>query len=213
MIDLYAWPTPHGLTVTVMLEELGLPYNLKLVDITKPESQNHEYLRFAPMGRIPVIVEHDDSKSKKGTPTTVWEAGAICLYLAEKSNEFLPKTTQERAAVYQWLMFQNSTLGPTLGQAFYYRKMAKEKHQEAIDRFTNEAVRCLQSLELHFKDNQFLTGEYSIADITTYPWVKALDRLEFNIEKLENLCRWRDTISARPAVQKGMQIFKESAAA
>jgi GST-like protein len=213
MLKLYAWPTPHGIKTTIMLEELKLPYELTLIDPTKSQDQNDSYAKLSGQGKVPLLVDDEEGGKKQQNPFTLWDSSAILVYLAEKHNQFFPKKMNERATVYQWLFHQASLVTPTLGHAFYYRKMAKEKNQEAIDRYTNETIRLLQALELHLKDNAYLSGDYSIADIAMFPWIKALDQLEFNIEKLENLTRWRDKISLRPGVEKGIQVFKEKAAA
>lgn len=213
MLKLYAWPTPHGIKATIMLEELKIPYELVLIDPMKPQDQDTSYAKLAGQGKLPLLVDEDEGGKKQQSPLMLWDSCAILLYLAEKSGQLLPKKLAERSQVYQWLFQQASLITPTFGHAFYYRKMAKDKNQEAIDRYTNESIRLLQGLELHLKDHAYLSGDYSVADIATFPWIKALDQLEFNIEKLENLTRWRETISHRPAVEKGIQIFKEKAAA
>jgi glutathione S-transferase len=213
MLKLFAWPTPHGITTTIILEELKLKYDLTLIDPMKPQDQNAEYAKYSGFGKLPLLVDEEEGGKKQQSPVLLWDSNAILLYLAEKHNQLLPKKLTEKAGVYQWLFHQASLITPTLGHVFYYRKIAKEKNQEAIDRYTNESIRLLQGLELHLKNHAFLAGDYSIADISTFPWIKSLDQLEFNIEKLENLSRWRDNIVNRPAVEKAVLVFKDQAAA
>lgn len=213
MLELYAWPTPQGIKVTIMLEELKVPYHLTLIDPTKPQDQDPDYAKLLPLGRLPFMIDNDIGSKQKQDSIALWDSSAILLYLAEKHSQLVPKKLIDRAQVYQWFMHQASAISPILGHAFYYRKLTTVKNQEAIDRYTNESIRLLQSLESHLKDKAYLAGDYSIADIATFPWIKALEQLEFNIDKLENLCRWRETISHRPAVEKGIQIFKDKMAA
>lgn len=211
-LNLYAWPTPNGLKATLLLEELGVPYHLTPVDLTKNDQRTAEFLKLNPNGKIPVLV---DESTGDGNPVTIWESGAILLYLAEKYNQLMPKSLHEKAKVYQWLMFQMSAIGPIFGQTYFLRKKSPEAGaSKVVDRYVQESIRLLQILDLHLGKNKFLTGDtYTIADIALFPWIKSTDKFDFNIEKLQNLCRWRDEIAKRPAVPKAISAFQNAGAA
>jgi GST-like protein len=202
MIQLYSWKTPNGRKVSVMLEEIGLPYEIHAVDLGKRQQFTPEYLAINPNNKIPSII---DSDGPGGKPLTLFESGAILLYLAEKTGKLWPQDMRKRYEVIQWLMFQMGGVGPMFGQANYFFRL-EEKVPYAIDRFHKEALRLYRVLEQELSKKEFLAGEYSIADIATYPWVGRHDIHQVKLEDFPNVKRWFDKISARPAVQKGMEI-------
>jgi GSH-dependent disulfide-bond oxidoreductase len=202
MIKLYSWKTPNGRKVSVMLEEIGLPYEVHAVDLGKRQQFTPEYLAINPNNKIPSIIDTD---GPGGKPLTLFESGAILMYLAEKTGKFWPQDMRKRYEVIQWLMFQMGGVGPMFGQANYFFRL-EEKVPYAIDRFHKEALRLYRVLEQELSKKEFLAGEYSIADIATYPWVGRHDIHQVNLEDFPNVKRWFDKISARPAVQKGMEI-------
>ena len=202
MIQLYSWKTPNGRKVSVMLEEIGLPYEVHAVDLGKRQQFTPEYLAMNPNNKIPSIIDTD---GPGGKPLTLFESGAILMYLAEKTGKFWPQDMRKRYEVIQWLMFQMGGVGPMFGQANYFFRL-EEKVPYAIDRFHKEALRLYRVLEQELSKKEFLAGEYSIADIATYPWVGRHDIHQVKLEDFPSVKRWFDTISARPAVQKGMEI-------
>jgi GSH-dependent disulfide-bond oxidoreductase len=202
MIKLYSWKTPNGRKVSVMLEEIALPYEVHAVDLGKRQQFTPEYLAINPNNKIPSIIDTD---GPGGKPLTLFESGAILMYLAEKTGKFWPQDMRKRYEVIQWLMFQMGGVGPMFGQANYFFRL-EEKVPYAIDRFHKEALRLYRVLEQELSKKEFLAGEYSIADIATYPWVGRHDIHQVNLEDFPNVKRWFDKISARPAVQKGMEI-------
>jgi GSH-dependent disulfide-bond oxidoreductase len=202
MIQLYSWKTPNGRKVSVMLEEIGLPYEIHAVDLGKRQQFTPEYLAINPNNKIPSII---DSDGPGGKPLTLFESGAILLYLAEKTGKLWPQDMRKRYEVIQWLMFQMGGVGPMFGQANYFFRL-EEKVPYAIDRFHKEALRLYRVLEQELSKKEFLAGEYSIADIATYPWVGRHDIHQVKLEDFPNVKRWFDKISERPAVQKGMEI-------
>jgi GSH-dependent disulfide-bond oxidoreductase len=202
MIQLYSWKTPNGRKVSVMLEEIGLPYEVHAVDLSKRQQFTPEYLAINPNNKIPSII---DSDGPGGKPLTLFESGAILLYLAEKTGKLWPQDMRKRYEVIQWLMFQMGGVGPMFGQANYFFRL-EEKVPYAIDRFHKEALRLYRVLEQELSKKEFLAGEYSIADIATYPWVGRHDIHQVKLEDFPDVKRWFDKISARPAVQKGMEI-------
>jgi GSH-dependent disulfide-bond oxidoreductase len=202
MIQLYSWKTPNGRKVSVMLEEIALPYEVHAVDLGKRQQFTPEYLAINPNNKIPSIIDTD---GPGGKPLTLFESGAILMYLAEKTGKFWPQDMRKRYEVIQWLMFQMGGVGPMFGQANYFFRL-EEKVPYAIDRFHKEALRLYRVLEQELSKKEFLAGEYSIADIATYPWVGRHDIHQVKLEDFPSVKRWFDTISARPAVQKGMEI-------
>ena len=202
MIQLYSWKTPNGRKVSVMLEEIALPYEVHAVDLGKRQQFTPEYLAINPNNKIPSIIDAD---GPGGKPLTLFESGAILMYLAEKTGKFWPQDMRKRYEVIQWLMFQMGGVGPMFGQANYFFRL-EEKVPYAIDRFHKEALRLYRVLEQELSRKEFLAGEYSIADIATYPWVGRHDIHQVKLEDFPSVKRWFDTISARPAVQKGMEI-------
>ena len=202
MIQLYSWKTPNGRKVSVMLEEIALPYEVHAVDLSKRQQFTSEYLAINPNNKIPSIIDTD---GPGGKPLTLFESGAILMYLAEKTGKFWPQDMRKRYEVIQWLMFQMGGVGPMFGQANYFFRL-EEKVPYAIDRFHKEALRLYRVLEQELSKKEFLAGEYSIADIATYPWVGRHDIHQVKLEDFPSVKRWFDKISARPAVQKGMEI-------
>jgi GST-like protein len=209
MIKLITWPTPNGQKVQIMLEEIGLEYEVQLVNILKGEQFDPEYLRANPNGKVPTII---DDHPLKGEPISVFETGAILLYLAEKSGRFLPTSFAKRVSTLEWLFFQCSGLGPMLGQASHFRRYVKEPIPYAIKRYTKEATRLYGVLEKRLSANEWLAGdEYTIADMATFPWVCRYRRQGQSLDDFPAVKRWRDRISSRPAVTRAMDLGKASA--
>lgn len=204
MIQLYTWATPNGKKVSIMLEEIELPYEIRPVNLGQREQFKPEYLAINPNNKIPAIIDTD---GPEGKPLTLFESGAILMYLAEKTGKFLPRETSKRYEVIQWLMFQMGGVGPMFGQANYFFKLA-EKVPYAIERFYKEALRLYGVLDQELARKPFLAGSYSIADIATYPWVGRHEGHKVKLEEFPNVKRWFDTISARPAVKRGMEVPK-----
>jgi GSH-dependent disulfide-bond oxidoreductase len=207
MIDLYYWPTPNGHKVTIFLEETGLEYRIVPINIRKGEQFAPEFLKISPNNRMPAIVDTD---GPGGKPFSLFESGAILLYLAEKTGKLMPSETRARYRVIEWLMFQMANVGPMLGQAGHFRNAAPEKIPYAIERYTNESRRLFNVLDRRLAEVPFVAGEYSIADIATYPWVvAALKAQPEQLDTRPNLKRWIDALAARPAVQKGMAVMAD----
>jgi GST-like protein len=207
MIDLYYWPTPNGWKITIALEEMGLPYKVVPVNIGRGEQFKPEFLAISPNNRMPAIVDHEPPGG--GAPISVFESGAILLYLGEKSGKFLPKDLRGRYEVMQWLMWQMGGLGPMLGQAHHFRQYAPEKIQYGIDRYTNEANRLYGVLNKRLADREFVAGDYSIADMAAWPWIVPHERQGQKLEDFPHLDRWYQTMRARPAVQKGFEVMRD----
>ena len=205
MIQLYTWGTPNGKKVSIMLEEIGLPYEVHPINLAQGDQMKPEYLAINPNNKIPSIIDED---GPGGKPLTLFESGAILMYLAEKSGKFWPADMRQRYLVIQWLMFQMGGVGPMFGQANYFYRL-EEKVSYAIERFYKEAVRLYNVLNKELGQREYLAGEYSIADIATYPWVWRHDIHQVKLEDFPNVKRWYDAISARPAVQRGMEIPKK----
>ena len=206
-IDLYYWPTPNGKKITIFLEEVGLPYNLMPVDITAGEQFDEEFLRISPNNKMPAIV---DSEGPNGEPISVFESGAILLYLAEKTGRFMPSSPRQRYEALQWLMFQVSSVGPMLGQAHHFRGYAPEEIPYAVDRYTNEAARLYGVMDARLSEVKYFVGdEYSIVDMAIYPWVASYERQGQRIEDYPNLRRWYEEMAGRPAVRRAMEVGEE----
>jgi GST-like protein len=205
MIQLYTWVTPNGKKVSIMLEELGIPYEVHPVNLGQGDQFKPEYLAINPNNKIPAIIDPD---GPGGKPFTLFESGAILLYLAEKSGKFWPADMRQRYTVIQWLMFQMGGVGPMFGQANYFYRL-KEQVPYAIERFHKEARRLYNVLDQELARKEYLAGEYSIADIATYPWVWRHEIHQVKLEEYPNVKRWYDTISERPAVKRGMEIPKQ----
>jgi len=207
MIDLYTWTTPNGRKISVMLEETGLPYTVIPVDLGKQEQLTPRFTAINPNQKIPAIIDHDVD----GEPLVIFESGAILVYLAEKTGRLLPRDVRGRAAVMQWLMYQMSQVGPMIGQTGHFLNQAPEKIPYAIQRFIGESLRIIGVLNTGLADREHLAGDYSIADIATYPWVVAAwgpfeSMMPEKVGELANVRRWLDRVGARPAVQRGMKI-------
>jgi GSH-dependent disulfide-bond oxidoreductase len=204
MIQLYTWGTPNGKKVSIMLEEVELPYEVHPINIGQGDQLKPEYLAINPNNKIPAIIDAD---GPGGKPLKLFESGAILMYLAEKTGKFLPQNPAKRYAVIQWLMFQMGGVGPMFGQANYFYRM-QEKVPAAIERFYKEAIRLYRVLDGELAQREFLAAEYSIADIATYPWVGRHDGHNVKLEEFPNVKRWFDAISERPAIKRGMAVPK-----
>ena len=200
MIDLYTSPTPNGYKVSILLEELKLPYNVIFVDLEKKEQKKTRYLKLNPNGRIPTIVDHDNDDF------SVFESGAILIYLAEKSGQFLPSDNKGRSLVLQWLMFQIGGVGPMQGQAHVFYRYAPEKIKYAIERYQRETMRLYTVLDTQLRDHEYLAEDFSIADIAVWPWVRSFRWAGLDIEELPHLQHWVDILSKRPAFQRGIEV-------
>ena len=203
MIDLYTWTTPNGRKVSIMLEELGLPYRVHPVNIGKDDQFKPEYLRINPNGKIPSIVDPD---GPDGKPVAMMESGAILIYLSDKTGRLLAKGGRARYEALQWLMFQMGGVGPMFGQTHHFLRAAKEPVPYAIERYTKETRRLYGVLNERLKDHAYLADEYSIADIATYPWVSRYEWHKVDLGDFPHVKRWFDAITARSAVQKGMNV-------
>ena len=207
MIDVYTWPTPNGHKVHIMLEECGLEYGVHPVAIGEGDQFKPAFLEISPNNKIPAIV---DSDGPDGVAISVFESGAILIYLAEKTGQFLSQDPRERTGVMQWLMFQMGSVGPMLGQAHHFRGYAPEKLQYAIDRYTNEASRIYGVIDRQVARQGFLTGlDYTIADIATFPWLRSWERQGQQLTDYPDLKSWFEKIEARPAVQRGVAVLAE----
>lgn len=208
MIDLYFWATPNAYKVSILLEELALPYKVIPVHIGKGEQFSSEFMAINPNNKIPAIVDH---QGPQGKPYSVFESGAILMYLATKTNSpLLPKEMDAHFEVVQWLMFQMGSLGPMLGQAHHFRKYAPETIPYAVERYTNEARRLYRVIDQRLSQVPYLAGErYSIADISVYPWLRAYKWQGQDIEEWPNLKRWYLTVRGREAVQRGLAVLAD----
>jgi GST-like protein len=206
MIDLYTWPTPNGHKIHIMLEEIGMPYNVIAVDIGRGDQFKPEFLKISPNNKMPALVDPD---GPDGKPISVFESGAILIYLAETSGKLMPKEPRGRYEVLQWLMFQMGGIGPMLGQAHHFNIYAPEKIAYAIERYSNEAKRLYGVLDRRLADREFVAGNYSIADIAIWPWLRSWERQGVNLPDYPNVQRWFDQIAARPAVQRGIKVLAD----
>lgn len=200
MIDFYTAPTPNCHKVSILLEELDIPYQTHSVDLGNNEQKDPDFLAINPNGRVPAIV--DPQLNHQG----MFESGAILIYLAEKHQRFLATDPAPRAKTLQWLMFQMAGVGPMQGQANVFYRYTPEKIPYAINRYQNEGRRLYEVLDQQLAQHEYIAGEYSIADMATYPWVQAASWSGINTEGLDHLQRWADTLTARPAVQRGMEV-------
>lgn len=207
MIDFYTWTTPNGRKIAIMLEETGLAYDVHPVNIGKQEQFAPAFLKISPNNKIPAIVDRDGD----GGPISVFESGAILIYLAEKTGKFLAPGGAQRIAAIEWLMFQMASIGPMFGQLSHFTIHAPEKVPYAIERYTNELLRLIGVLEKRLGEAAYMAGDYSIADMATYPWVKpvfeglARQRPDDFADR-NNVRRWLEAVGARPAVQRGMLV-------
>jgi GSH-dependent disulfide-bond oxidoreductase len=205
MIDLYYWTTPNGHKITIFLEETGVPYAVKPVDIGKGEQFAPEFLRISPNNKIPAIVDNEPADG--GAPLALFESGAILEYLAEKTHRLLPQDTRGRWECLQWLYWQMAGLGPFAGQNHHFNLYAPEKIPYAIDRYVRETGRLYAVMNKRLADRPFLAGDYSIADIACYPWVQP-ERQALNIADFPRLAQWKETIAKRPAVERAYALAK-----
>lgn len=202
MIDLYYWPTPNGYKISIMLEECGLEYTTIPVDIGAGDQFEPDFLRICPNNRIPAIVDHE-------TGISVFEGGAILMYLAEKCGRLLPDGQQQRFEVLQWLFWQAGGLGPMAGQLSHFVSYTRNPVPYAQERYANEYDRLLAVMEVRLRDRDYLAGEYSIADIASFPWIVPYRRLGNDIDRFKNLRRWFDNVKTRPAVRRGVDLGAE----
>jgi GSH-dependent disulfide-bond oxidoreductase len=200
MIDLYTASTPNGWKASVTLEELGMDYNVHAINLMENDQKEPDFLAMNPNGRIPVIVDRDNDDF------AIFESGAIMIYLAEKAGKLLPTDIKGRTEVIQWLMFQMGGVGPMMGQANVFFRYFPEKIQPAIDRYQSEVKRLLTVLDTHLIDNEYLAGDYSIADIANWCWAKTYFWSGVEIDELNHLQRWLDQVGARPAAQRGADV-------
>ena len=207
MIDVYSWPTPNGHKIHIMLEECGLAYRAIPVDIGAGDQFKPDFLAISPNNKIPAIVDAD---GPDGQPISLFESGAILLYLAGKTGQFLGNTVKEKYETLQWLMFQMGGVGPMLGQAHHFRIYAPTKIDYAFDRYTNEAQRLYGVLDKQLSKNEYLAGDqYTIADIATFPWTRSFANQGIDWADFPHVKRWFDTISQRPAVERGVKVLAD----
>jgi GST-like protein len=208
-IDLYYWPTPNGWKITIALEEMGLPYAVHLINISKGEQFAPAFLKISPNNKMPAIVDHD---GPGGAPISVFESGAILQYLGRKTGRFYPADERARVEVEQWLMWQMGGFGPMLGQTHHFRQYAPEMIPYAIDRYTNESGRLYGVLDRQLEGRSFVAGDYSIADMAIVGWAKLWERQGQTIDNFPNVKRWLEVMLARPAVQRGLAVAAEARA-
>lgn len=200
MIELFTATTPNGWKASITLEELGLPYSVRPIDMSKGEQKEAWYLAINPNGRIPAIIDHDNDDF------AVFESGALMIYLAEKAGGLLPSDIRGRSLVMQWLMFQMGGVGPMMGQANVFFRYAPEKIPYAIERYQREVRRLFEVLDTRLRDNEFLAGDYSLADIANFAWLRGHKWSGVELDGLEHLARWLGQIAARPAVRRGVDV-------
>jgi len=207
MIDVYSWATPNGHKVHIMLEECGLPYAAHAVDISTGEQFSPDFLAISPNNRIPAITDPD---GPDGEPISLFESGAILLYLAGKTGRFLPRSTRGKYQALQWLMFQMASVGPMLGQTHHFRAYAPEKVEYAITRFSSEARRLYGVMDKQLATNDYIAGkEYTIADMAVWPWLRSHERQGIDLGEFPNVKAWFEAIGNRPAVQRGITILAD----
>lgn len=205
MIALYFFPSPNGLKIAIMLEECGLPYRLEHVNILRGEQFDPAFLRISPSNKIPAMIDED----AEGGPLPIFESGAILQYLAEKSDQFLPRDTRGRYTALQWLYWQVGGLGPMAGQAHHFRAFASEVVPYGITRYTNEVNRLYGVLDRQLAEHEFVAGEYSIADMACWPWVVSHERQGQNFDEFRNVGRWFESVRSRAAVRRAYEIGHE----
>jgi GST-like protein len=207
MIDVYSWATPNGHKVHIMLEECGLPYAAHAVDISAGEQFSPDFLAISPNNRIPAITDPD---GPDGEPISLFESGAILLYLAGKTGRFLPRSTRSKYQALQWLMFQMASVGPMLGQTHHFRAYAPEKVEYAINRFSSEARRLYGVMDKQLATNDYIAGkEYTIADMAVWPWLRSHERQGIDLGEFPNVKAWFEAIGNRPAVQRGVTVLAD----
>jgi GSH-dependent disulfide-bond oxidoreductase len=204
MIELYTWTTPNGTKASVTLEELGIPYNVHAVNLGKNEQKTPEYVAINPNGRIPAII---DTEGPGGKPLSIFESGAIMIYLAEKTGKLLPRDPVRRVEAIEWLMFQMAGIGPMFGQLGWFKRNGAD-NQQAITRYTDESARLAGVLDHRLGKAEYLAGEFSIADIANFTWVGVLPFFNLALDQWPHLKRWHEAIAARPAVQRGLKVPK-----
>lgn len=205
-VELYYWPTPNGWKISIMLEETGLPYNVHPINIMAGDQFKPEFLKISPNNKMPAIVDYE---TPDGKPISIFESGAILMYLGEKTGELFPENARDRYTVIQWLMFQMGGIGPMLGQAHHFRQYAPEQIPYAIDRYTNEATRLYGVLNKRLGEADYVAGDYSIADIAIFPWILPYEQQGQSMADYPNLKRWFDAINSRPAVKKGLALLQD----
>ncbi len=205
-IELHYWPTPNGHKITIFLEEAGIPYEIRYVNIGRGEQFEPSFLKIAPNNRMPAIV---DPEGPDGKPISVFESGAILQYLGRKFGRFYPADERRRTEVDQWLFWQMGGLGPMAGQAHHFRQYAPEKIPYAIDRYTNEVNRLYGVMDRRLADRDYLAGDYSIADMASFPWTRSYQNQGQDLNDFPNLKRWFEAISARPAVVRAVEVGQE----
>jgi GST-like protein len=206
MIDLHTWATPNGYKVSILLEELGVPYQVHGVDIGRGEQFEPAFLAMSPNNRIPAIV---DTEGPDGRPYSLFESGAILLYLSEKHGRFWPQSHPQKWDTVQWVMWQMAGVGPMFGQAHHFRNYAPEKLPYAIDRYTNEAGRLYRIMDKRLSGSEWLAGpDYTIADIATWPWTRSITDQGHSFDEYPNVKRWWDAIEARPAARRGIAALQ-----
>jgi len=204
MIDLYYWPTPNGCKVSIALEEMELPYRMVPVNIGRGEQFEPDFLAISPNNRMPAIVDHDPAGG--GEPVSVFESGAILIYLAEKAGRFLPQDLRGRSEVIEWLMWQMGGLGPMAGQNHHFRIYCDEKIDYAVDRYTNETNRLYGVLDRRLEGREYICGDYSLADMACWPWIVPHERQGQNLDDFPNLQRWYEKMKGRPGVRRGFDV-------
>jgi len=206
VIDVYTWPTPNGHKVHIMLEECALPYQVHPIDIGAGDQFKPAFLKISPNNKMPAIVDPD---GPDGQPISLFESGAILMYLAQKTGKFMPGDERGKYVALQWLMFQMGGVGPMLGQAHHFRIYAPEKVEYAINRYTNEAKRLYGVMDRRLGEERYFAGEYSIADMAIFPWTRSYENQGIDLADFPNVKRWFDAIDARPAVQRAVKILAD----
>jgi len=205
-IDLHFWPTPNGWKITIMLEECGLPYEIKYVNLREKEQFSEAFLKISPNGRMPAIVDPD---GPGGAAISIFESGAILQYLGNKSGAFYPEEQRARSAIEEWLFWQMGGLGPMAGQAAHFRNYKKDKIAYAVERYTKEVIRLYGVMNKRLGDREYLGGEYSIADMACWPWIRGYKAYGIDLAKFVHLRSWFKRVGARPAVERAANIGKE----
>lgn len=205
-IELHYWPTPNGHKITIFLEETGIPYEIRYVNIGRGEQFEPSFLKIAPNNRMPAIIDPEGPDAK---PISVFESGAILQYLGRKFGKFYPADERQRTEVDQWLFWQMAGLGPMAGQAHHFRQYAPQKIPYAIERYTNEVNRLYGVMDRRLADRAYLAGDYSIADMAAFPWTRSYENQGQDLNDFPNLKRWFETIAARPAVARAVEVGRE----
>ncbi len=205
-INLYFWPTPNGLKISIMLEECALGYQLKPVNISQGEQFKPDFLKISPNNKMPALVDMEGPDKKS---IAIFESAAILMYLARKTGKFYAEDERHKSEIEQWLFWQMASLGPMLGQAHHFRHFAPEKVPYAITRYTNEAQRLYGVLDKHLLEREFICTDYSIADISVFPWINSHEKQGVSLENYPHIKTWFEKCGSRPAVQKGMDVGKD----